>query len=161
MVAIVLAFREWIHQLNSCTQQTLVWTDHKNLEYFTTSKILSRCQAGWYKFLAEFNFIVRYRPGDKNGKPDALSRRWDLRSEKGSEDLQPVYFWFKPGQLRISAIKATRLRDTFHNTLLSTAKKNKIWLGTRDAVVAKREGLDPHFSIEDESLLWKGRSYIL
>ena len=64
------------------------------------------------------------------------------------------------GQLRISAIKATRLRDPFRNTLLSTAKKNKIWLGTRDAVAAKREGVDPHFSIEDELLLWKGRWYI-
>ena len=31
---------------------------------------------------------------------------------------------------------------------------------TRDAVVAKREGLDPHFSIENELLLWKGRWWI-
>ena len=46
-------------------------------------------------------------------------------------------------------MKATQLRDPFRNTLLSTAKKNKAWLATRDAVVAKREGLDPYFSIEN------------
>ena len=31
MVAIVLVFQEWIHQLKSCKQQILVWTDYKNL----------------------------------------------------------------------------------------------------------------------------------
>ena len=45
MVAIVLAFQEWIHQLKSCNQQILVWRDQKKLEYFTTSKVLSRRQA--------------------------------------------------------------------------------------------------------------------
>ena len=57
-------------------------------------------------------------------------------------------------------MKATQLRDPFHNALLSTAKKNKAWLATLVAVVAKREGLDPHFSIEDELWLWTGRWYI-
>ena len=83
--------------------------------------------------------------------------RWDLRPEEGSEDLLPVHFLFKPGQLRISALKATQLRDPFRKTLLSTAKKNKAWVATRDAVAAKREGLDPYFGIENELLLWKGR----
>ena len=130
------------------------------MEYFTTFKVLSRRQARWSEFLAEFDFVVRYRPGDKNAKPDALSRGWDLHPEEGSEELQPVHFLFKPGQLRILAMKATQLRDLFRNTLLSSDKKNKAWLVTRDAVAAKREGLDPHFSIEEELVLWKGRGYI-
>ena len=104
--------------------------DHKNLEYCTASEVLSRRQARWSEFLAEFNFVVRDRPGNKNGKPDALSRRWDLRPEEGSEDLQPVHFLFKPTQLRISVMKATQLRDPFRNILLSTAKKDKAWLAT-------------------------------
>ena len=124
------------------------------------SKVLSRRQARWYEFLSEFAFVVRYRPDNKNGKPNALSRRWDLRPEEGSEDLQPVHFLFKPGQLRISAMKDAQLRHPFCNTLLSTAKKNKAWLATQDSVAAKRDGLDPHFSIEDDLLLWTGRWYI-
>ena len=92
MVAIVLAFKEWEYLLKSCQQKIVLWTDYKNLEYFTSSKVLTRRQARWSEFLSEFNFIVKYRPADKNGKPDALSRRWDLRLEGGSEDLQPVQF---------------------------------------------------------------------
>ena len=138
-----MAFQEWIHQLKSCKQQILVWTDHKNLEYFTTSKVLSRRQTRWSEFLAEFDFVVRYRPGNKNGKPDALSRRWDLSHEEGSEDLHLVHFLFKPSQLRISAMKATQLRDPFRNTLLSTTKQNKAWLATRDAVAAKKRRTRP------------------
>ena len=60
MVAIVLGFQKWIHQLKSTKQQILVWTDHKNLEYFTTPKVHSRRQARWFEFLSEFNFVVRY-----------------------------------------------------------------------------------------------------
>ena len=74
--------------------------------------------------------------------------------------MQPVHFLFKPGQLRISTMKATQLRNSFRNPLLSTAKKDKAWLATRDAVAAKKEGLDPHFSVQEEWLLWKGRWYI-
>ena len=57
-------------------------------------------------------------------------------------------------------MKDTQLCDPFRNTLLSTTQKHEAWLATRDAVVAKKEGLDPHFSVEDELLLWKGRWYI-
>ena len=104
--------------------------------------------------------VVRHRPGNKNGKPDALYRRWDLRPEEVSEDLQPVHFFLKPGQLRISAMKATQLRDPFNNTLLSTAKKDQAWLATHSAVATKKEALDPYFSVQNELLLWKGRWYI-
>ena len=57
-------------------------------------------------------------------------------------------------------MKATQLREPFRNTLLSTAKKDQAWLATSDAVAAKKEGLDPHFGVQDELLLWKGRWYI-
>ena len=108
MVTIVIAFKEWEYLLKSCQQKIVVWTDHKNLEYFTSSKVLTRRQAQWSEFLSEFDFVVKYRPGDKNGKPDALSRRWDLRPEGGGKDLRPIQFLFKPGQLQISATKVFR-----------------------------------------------------
>ena len=101
--------------------------------------------------------MVRYQPGAKNEKPDVLSRCWDLRSEEGSEDLQPVHFLFTLVQPRISVMKATQLRNPFRNPLLRITKKNKAWLATHDAVAAKREVLDPHFGIQDDVLLWKGR----
>jgi len=51
-----------------------VVTDHKNLEYFTTTKLLTRCQARWSEFLSQFNMVIRFRPGKLGAKLDALTR---------------------------------------------------------------------------------------
>jgi hypothetical protein len=75
MLALVTAFKEWEHMLKSVADEITVYTAHKNLEYFATSKVLTRRQARWSEHLAEFNFKVIYRPGEKNTKADVLSRR--------------------------------------------------------------------------------------
>jgi len=41
MAAIVAAFKEWVYMLMSVDDQILVYTDHKNLEYFNTTKTLN------------------------------------------------------------------------------------------------------------------------
>ena len=102
LLAIVRSFHAWETLLKSCQKQITVWTDHKNLKYFNSTKSLTRTQAGWAKFLSEFDLIVNYRPGENNGKPDALSRRENYRPKEGSE-VQPVQCLFKPGQLRLEA----------------------------------------------------------
>src|SRR5258708_142256 len=56
-------------------------TDHKNLEYFTSSKKLLCCQARWAEFLGQFNMKVWFRPGRLGSKPDALTCRWDVYME--------------------------------------------------------------------------------
>ena len=91
--------------MKSCQKQITVWTDHKNLEYFNIIKSLIRRQARWAEFLSEFDFIVNYRLGEKNGNPDVLSRRECHRPKEGSE-VQPVQYLFKPGQLRLEATSA-------------------------------------------------------
>ena len=96
MLAIVRAFHAWEILLKSCQHQITIWTDYKNLEYFNTTKSLTRRQARWAKFLLEFDFVVKYRPGDKNSKLDVLSRRVDHRPKKGSEAL-PIQHLFKLG----------------------------------------------------------------
>ena len=42
MAAIVAAFKEWAYRLMSVDDQSLVYTDHKNLEHFNTRKTLNR-----------------------------------------------------------------------------------------------------------------------
>lgn len=74
-LAIVEAFRTWRHYLEGAQHPTLVWTDHANLIYFTTTRQLTRRQARWAQVLADYDFELRPRPGTKNGKADALSRR--------------------------------------------------------------------------------------
>ena len=52
-----------------------VLSDHENLEYFMSTKLVSRRQARWSEILSRFNFKIVYRPGKAGVKPDTLTRR--------------------------------------------------------------------------------------
>jgi hypothetical protein len=68
----------------------MVNSDHQNLEYFTTTKVLNRRQARYAQELVGIDFKTVYRPGSQNGKPDALSRRPEYRPEKAGSEDQPI-----------------------------------------------------------------------
>ena len=82
LIAIIEAFKEWKHYLSGTTHQVKVYTDHKNLTYFTTTKELNKRQTRWSEFLSEFNFQIIYRKGSENGRADALSRRPDHKENE-------------------------------------------------------------------------------
>jgi hypothetical protein len=80
LMAIIEAFKEWRVYLSGTKEPVKVYTDHKNLVSFTTTKDLNKRQIRWAEFMTGFNFQIIYRPGTKNGRADALSRRSDLES---------------------------------------------------------------------------------
>jgi len=90
LLAIVDAFKHWRRYCEGATHQVQVWTDHYNLEYFTTTKVLNRRQAQWAQELVGIDFRIYYQPGTQNGKPDALSRRSEYRPEKGGVENQTI-----------------------------------------------------------------------
>jgi len=90
LFAIYEAFRIWHHYLEGSTAPIDVITDHKNLKYFATTKLLKRRQARWLEYLAQFNLIIRFRPGKLSTKPDALTRRWDVYLKEGGSDYTTV-----------------------------------------------------------------------
>src|ERR1700676_2329771 len=114
LLAIFKAFKKWRHYLEGSAIPIDVVTDHKNLEYFLTTKLLTRRQARWSEFLTPFNLAIRFRPGKLGAKPDALTRRWDVYPKEGDSDyskvnpqnLRPV---FNQEQL------ATSLRATYYS----------------------------------------------
>ena len=63
LLAIHESFQAWQHYLEGSATPIDVITDHKNLEYFTGTKILTRWQARWLEFLCQFNLIIWFRPG--------------------------------------------------------------------------------------------------
>jgi len=63
--------------LRSVEEQITVYIDHKNLEYFNTTKIVNRRQNRRAEFVQSFNFKVVYRERRLNEKADELSRRRD------------------------------------------------------------------------------------
>ena len=75
LLAIINAFELWRSELEGTEEPVQVITDHKNLEYFMSSKLLNRRQAKWSEFLSKFNFEITYRPGSMNNRADTLTRR--------------------------------------------------------------------------------------
>ena len=52
-----------------------VKTDNVATSYFQTQRKLSQKQARWQDFLAEFDFIMEYKPSKANLVADTLSRK--------------------------------------------------------------------------------------
>ena len=90
LLAVVDAFKHWRRYCEGATNQVQVDSDHQNLEYYTTTKVLNRRQVRWAQELASIDFRIYYRPGTQNGKPDALSRRSEYRPEKGGVENQSI-----------------------------------------------------------------------
>ncbi|CAJ0951668.1 unnamed protein product [Ranitomeya imitator] len=74
LLAMKWAFEEWRHWLEGAKHRVVVLTDHKNLTYLESPKLLNAKQARWSLFVSRFDFVVSYLPGSKNVKADALSR---------------------------------------------------------------------------------------
>ncbi|KAL0150908.1 hypothetical protein M9458_053827 [Cirrhinus mrigala] len=77
LLAIKLALEEWRHWLEGSKHPFTVLTDHRNLEYLRSAKVLNHRQARWSLFFTRFQFQVSYRPGTQNTKADALSRIYE------------------------------------------------------------------------------------
>jgi len=52
----------------------MILTDHKNLKYWKTKNDLILRQAQWGEQRANYDFMIKYRPGKLVGKPAILSR---------------------------------------------------------------------------------------
>ncbi|KAJ8481084.1 hypothetical protein ONZ51_g6252 [Trametes cubensis] len=72
LLAIVRALRKW--RVDLLGVPFTVFTDHRTLENFHKQKELSRRQARWQEFLAQYDFRIHYLPGEDNVATDALSR---------------------------------------------------------------------------------------
>jgi len=83
LLAIFKAFKIWRHYLEGSASPIDVIMDHKNLEYFSMTKILICQQARWSEYLSQFNLIIHFHPGHLGSKPDALTRRWDVYPKGG------------------------------------------------------------------------------
>jgi hypothetical protein len=86
-MAIVQAFEEWRPELEGALHPIQVLSDHKNLEYFMSTKLLNRRQTCWAEYLSRFDFKIIYCPGKAGKKPDALTRRSEDLPQGGDEYL--------------------------------------------------------------------------
>ena len=86
LLAVVRAMDEWRPYLEGNPHEVVVYSDHRNLEYFMTTKDLNRRQARWSLFLNRFNFVIEHRAGRLNAGADGLSRRPDHAAGSSTHD---------------------------------------------------------------------------
>jgi hypothetical protein len=109
LLSIVECFKLWRHYLEDASHQIIVYSDHINLQYFMGNKPLNRRQARWALALSSFNFAIQYRPGTKNARADALSRRPDFAFKEEGRDKQPISKIFEASNSTLTPIPTTSI----------------------------------------------------
>ena len=164
LLAIFEAFKTWRHYLEGAPLPIDVVTDHKNLEYFSTSKLLTRRQARWSEYLNAFNMVIRFRPGRLGAKPDALTRRWDVYLKEGGSGYASVNpHNFKPiftSEHLSNSLRATYLANPVLRSVvamdietLHTDIRNALPLDNTTSAILSQSPLPPRWSLDDTGLL--------
>ena len=167
LLAIFEAFQTWHHYLEGSATLVDIVTDHINLEYFSTLKVLTCWQARWSEFLSSFNLVIRFHPGKLGAKPDALTRRWDIYPKEGDSG----YAWVNPQNLRpvftqeqlANSLQATHLKfpvlravaimdiETLHSDILTTLPSDPI------AQAHVSDTAESRWSVDESGFLWLDR----
>ena len=97
--------------------------DHKNLEYFSMTKVLTHCQACWSKYMTQFNLVICLRPGCLGTKPDSLTRCWDIYPKGGNSNYDTVnqsnlYLMFTQEQISVSLHATDLITHVLHVTVI-------------------------------------------
>ena len=90
LVAIYDAFKHWHHYLEGAGTPIDVVTDHQNLQYFSTMKVLSHRKAWCSEYLSQFNMVIHFCPRKLSTKPDTLTRCWNIYPKEGSSDYASI-----------------------------------------------------------------------
>lgn len=120
LLAIIESFHHWRHFLQGSFHKVVVISDHENLKYFMSTKRLNRRQGRWMLFLSEYDFVITHRPGSRQGKSDALSRRPDFGEDVDGDN---VAILLKPEHLSTKdpmALSALHLCQTTQKILTSS-----------------------------------------
>jgi transposase InsO family protein len=175
LYAIVEAFRKWRPELMSVQGQVSVYSDHRSLEYFMTTKVLTAKQVRWMEFLSDFNFKIMYTSGKNNLKADILSRReQDVAAQEEAKKDSRSRVLLGPhrldsqinaelAELYVSAIDISSLDpETPPKPLLDSVELvTKLRQVNRESFPGLRRTLPEGYHIEDGLLLHKGRLCVL
>jgi len=145
LLAIVAAFKHWRHYLVGSPHTIEVFSDHKNLSYFSSMHILKQRHARWNEMLSEFDFILCYRPGKSNIPADALSRQESFE---------------KPTEHESFNLKFEKLNEIADNEI-TEERKLEILRTRHDSLSAGHPGIRKTYHLVAKDFNWPGlRKYV-
>jgi hypothetical protein len=150
MLAIMLALEEWRQMLLGARQEFEILMDHQNLQYFKKPQKLNRCQARWIIELAQYDFLLRHRPGALNKQADLLSRCAD--HDQGKEDNQDVVL-LKPEYFRAQEI----VLEGVEQEIMDLIKSERRIDGSVRAALEKKL---PMWKKENDVIYYDGLVYV-
>ena len=97
LLAVIRALQTWRPELIGLQRELFtIITDHRALEFFSTKKVLNLRQAGWADLMAQYHFVITYRPGTQNAAADGLSRKTEeLKTQKEKRDAARTMTLFR------------------------------------------------------------------
>ena len=170
LLTIFEAFKIWWHYLEGLAYSIDVVTDYKNLEYFSTTKVLTQRQARWSEYLSQFNLVIRFCPGWLGTKLDALTRWWDIYPKGGNTGYAIVNLHnFKPiftqEQLTASIQAMVLLFPSLYAATimdLDIFYQDILLALSSDPIATKHISTDSRWSIDPNGLLlFDNRIYVL
>jgi hypothetical protein len=112
LLVIVDSFQEWRYFLEGTVHPIIGYTDHKDLKYFMSVRVLNQRQAHWSISLSRFNFMITYCPGSQQGRSDALSRHSYSAPKEGDAVYDQQYLvLLKPLRLLLRTLHTTTSVD--------------------------------------------------
>ncbi|SGY55447.1 BQ5605_C006g04026 [Microbotryum silenes-dioicae] len=139
LLAIVEALKEW--RIDLLGGHFHILTDHSTLEHFQTQRtVLSRRQARWLDTLAEFDYDLRYLPGEDNIVADAMSR----------------YSFTDPLPTLVAAVSHVKLSDAVKQQILDAYKTDPFC----QQAMSNIGSVTSDFKIVDALLYLRGRLII-
>ncbi len=160
LLAIVDSLENWRHLLKGTSTPFTIFSDHRNLLFNKKPEKMTQRHVRWSLFLAEFNFVIKYRTGSSNGKADSFSRRIDYIPPDSSSSKDVPLSVLRPENFCALASVTSSLNDK----ILSSYKKDKFYnefctfLSNKSLPAPHPQ--HEHFTLSNKFLLFDNKIYV-
>ncbi|GKE52247.1 putative reverse transcriptase domain-containing protein [Tanacetum coccineum] len=129
--AVVFALKTWRHYLYGT--KSVIYTDHKSLQYIFDQKELNMRQRRWIELFSDYEYEIHYHPGKANVVADVLSRKERLKPRRVRAMAMTVQAGMKE-KIQVAQSKALKQENIFMENLHSL-----------DQQIEKKEGESLYF----------------
>ncbi|GKD59815.1 reverse transcriptase domain-containing protein, partial [Tanacetum coccineum] len=131
--AVVFALKTWRHYLYG--MMSVIYTDHKSLQYIFDHKELNMRQTRWLKLFSDYECEIRYHPGKANVVADALNRKERVKPRRAramdmtiQSRVNEMILAAQSEAFKQENILAERLHGDVRMVILDEAHKSKYFV---------------------------------